>query len=58
MEELPAVNFDSEFFQQYEPELLKQYLQQFPDRNIPQTQHNWWQLRKRFSLFSETPDTC
>jgi hypothetical protein len=58
MEELPAVNFDSEFFQHYEPELLKQYLQQFPDRNIPQKQHNWWQLCKRFSLFSETPDTC
>ncbi|MER2998911.1 NAD(P)/FAD-dependent oxidoreductase [Pontibacter populi] len=58
MEQLPAVNFDSEFFQRYEPELLKQYYQQFPEKQAPVKQHSWWNLRQRLSLFAETPDNC
>ncbi|NEM97814.1 NAD(P)/FAD-dependent oxidoreductase [Pontibacter burrus] len=58
MQELTAVNFDSEFFQHYEPVLLQQYYQQFPDRQAPVKQHSWWNLRQRFSLFSEKADNC
>jgi NADPH-dependent 2,4-dienoyl-CoA reductase/sulfur reductase-like enzyme len=56
MDQLTAVNFDSEFFQRYEPELLRQYYQQHPDRQAPAKQQSWWKLRKNFSLFAETPD--
>lgn len=58
MEELPAVNFDSEFFQHYEPELLRLYYRQYPDKQPPAKHPAWWQLRHRFSLFSETTDNC
>ncbi|MBB6610043.1 NAD(P)/FAD-dependent oxidoreductase [Pontibacter sp. Tf4] len=58
MQELTAANFDAEFFQRYEPELLRQYYQQFPEQQAPAKQHAWWQLRHRFSLFSTTPDNC
>ena len=58
MEQLPAVNFDTEFFQRYEPELLKQYYQQNPEKQAPTKQHSWWSLRQRFYLFAETPDNC
>jgi len=58
IEQLPAVNFDSEFFQHYESELLRQYYTQFPDKQPPVKQPSWWQLRKRFSLFSETTESC
>ncbi|MDO6392313.1 FAD-dependent oxidoreductase [Pontibacter sp. BT731] len=54
MQELPAVNFDPEFFQRYEEELLHQYYTRFPDRQPPVKQNTWWELRKRFSLFSDS----
>jgi NADPH-dependent 2,4-dienoyl-CoA reductase/sulfur reductase-like enzyme len=54
MQELPAVNFDPEFFQRYEEELLRQYYTRFPDQQPPAKHSNWWELRKRFGLFSDT----
>lgn len=54
MQELPAVNFDPEFFQHYEEELLRQYYTRFPDQQPPVRHSNWWELRKRFGLFSDS----
>lgn len=52
MQELPAVNFDPEFFQRYEQELFRQYAKHFPDQATPKRKSNWWELRNRFNLFS------
>ncbi|GAB3196427.1 NADPH-dependent 2,4-dienoyl-CoA reductase/sulfur reductase-like enzyme [Pontibacter aydingkolensis] len=57
MQELPAVNFDPEFFQHYEQELFIQYAAQFPAQATPPTKSNWWQLRKKFGLFSSS-ESC
>jgi hypothetical protein len=57
MQELPAVNFDPEFFQRYEQELLQQYYARFPEQAPPVRSNNWWQLRKRFGLLSDST-TC
>ncbi|MBC5991361.1 NAD(P)/FAD-dependent oxidoreductase [Pontibacter cellulosilyticus] len=57
MQELPAVNFDPEFFQRYEQELYRQYAQKFPEQATPARKSNWWDLRNRFSLFS-TSESC
>ncbi|MHC2990793.1 ferredoxin--NAD(+) reductase [Pontibacter sp. HJ8] len=57
MQELPAVNFDPEFFQRYEKELLHQYYTRFPEQAPPVHNSNWWQLRKRFGLLSDST-TC
>ncbi|MBX0332895.1 FAD-dependent oxidoreductase [Pontibacter sp. HSC-14F20] len=54
MQELPAVNFDPEFFQRYEEALLRQYYTRFPDQQPPVKHTNWWELRKRFGLFSDS----
>ncbi len=54
MQELPAVNFDPEFFQRYEQELLNQYYTRFPEQAPPVHQNTWWQLRKRFGLLSDS----
>lgn len=56
MRELPAVNFDPEFFQRYEQELLQQYYKNFPEQAPPVRNSNWWQLRKRFGLLSDSTD--
>lgn len=57
MLELPAVNFDPEFFQKYEQELYKQYLQKYPDKSAPRRKANWWELKKKFGLFSPS-ESC
>lgn len=57
MQELPAVNFDPEFFQRYEKELLQQYYTRFPEQAPPVRPSTWWQLRKRFGLLSDS-STC
>ncbi len=54
MQELPAVNFDPEFFQRYEEELLRQYYIRFPSQQPPVKHNTWWELRKRFGLFSDS----
>lgn len=54
MQELPAVNFDPEFFQRYEEEMLRQYYTRFPDRQPPVRHSTWWELRKRFGLLSDS----
>ena len=57
IQELPAVNFDPEFFQRYEQELLRQYYTRFPEQAPPVRQSTWWELRKRFGLLSDSA-TC
>ncbi|MEJ8802043.1 NAD(P)/FAD-dependent oxidoreductase [Pontibacter sp. H249] len=57
MQELPAVNFDPEFFQRYEQELYTQYAQRFPNQATPASKTNWWDLRNHFNLFSSS-DSC
>jgi NADPH-dependent 2,4-dienoyl-CoA reductase/sulfur reductase-like enzyme len=57
MQELPAVNFDPEFFQRYEEELLRQYYTRYPEQQPPARHNTWWQLRKRFGLLSDST-TC
>jgi NAD(P)H-nitrite reductase large subunit len=57
MQELPAVNFDPEFFQRYEQELLGQYYTRFPEQSPPVRHSTWWELRKRFGLLSDSA-TC
>lgn len=54
MQELPAVNFDPEFFQRYEEALLRQYYTRFPERQPPSKNNTWWELRRRFGLASDT----
>ncbi len=54
MQELPAVNFDPEFFQRYEEALLRQYYTRFPERQPPVKHSSWWELRQRFGLFTDT----
>ncbi|MFD2245195.1 NAD(P)/FAD-dependent oxidoreductase [Pontibacter ruber] len=50
--ELPAANFDPEFFRKFEHEIMAQYQQRFPDQPLPekQQQNNWWNLRSKFKL--------
>ncbi|MDX5418594.1 MAG: NAD(P)/FAD-dependent oxidoreductase [Hymenobacteraceae bacterium] len=54
IKELPAVNFDPEFFQQYEEELIKQYIERYPQQGQPTQRSKWWHLRDRFGLFSDS----
>lgn len=54
MQELPAANFDPEFFQRCEEALLRQYYTRFPDRQPPVKHSNWWTIRQRFGLFSDS----
>ncbi|PKV75784.1 NAD(P)/FAD-dependent oxidoreductase [Pontibacter ramchanderi] len=54
VQELPAVNFDPEFFQRYEEELLRQYYTRFPEQQPPVKHSSWWDLRKQFGLFSNS----
>ena len=44
---LKSANFDPEFFDQYEPEILNQYNQEFPKNNISLSPIKW--LTKRFA---------
>lgn len=54
IKEISAANFDPEFFQRYEQELQRQYLKRFPEKTAPAKPGNWWKLRHRFGLFSDT----
>lgn len=54
MQELAAVNFDTEFFRRFEPEILKQYHFAFPEKVVSKDKTSWWKLRERYQLFNST----
>ena len=58
MAQLTAANFDPEFFQRYEEELLRQYYQQHPEKQAPVKHSSWWKLHRRFSLFTDSTENC
>lgn len=57
LEEIDAANFDTEFFERFEPELLKEYYGLFPDKAVKK-KADWWKLRKRYNLFSLRSKEC
>lgn len=57
VEEIDAANFDTEFFNRFEPELLKKYQSIFPDK-AAKRKANWWKLRKRYNLFNFRSKEC
>lgn len=54
MQELKAANFDTEFFERFEPELMRQYELRFPDQKSLKEKLGWWQIRERYRLYNST----